>query len=62
MPGPYADPGPAAGFAQREIAHICRDMKKRAPGSEGGREAAACMAASPETDCGCTDVRTERNN
>ena len=50
---------PAVSFALREIAHICRDMKKRAPGSEGEREAAAYMAASLEKDCGCTDVRTE---
>ncbi len=49
----------AVGFTLREITHICRDMKKRAPGSEGEREAAAYMAASLEKDCGCTDVRVE---
>lgn len=51
--------GSAIAFALREITHICRDMKKRAPGSEGEREAAAYMAASLEKDCGCTDVRIE---
>jgi len=35
-----ADPRPAVSFAIREITHICRDMKKRSPGSEGEREAA----------------------
>ena len=48
----------AVDFALREITHICRDMKKRAPGSEGEREAAAYMAASLEKDCGC-DVKVE---
>ena len=49
----------AVSFALREITHICRDMKKRAPGSEGEREAAEYMAASLEKDCGRTDVRLE---
>ena len=49
----------AVDFTLREITHICRDMKKRAPGSEGEREAAAYMAASLETDCGCADVKVE---
>ncbi len=54
-----ADLRPAVSFAMREITHICRDMKKRAPGSEGEREAAEYMAASLEKDCGCTDIRVE---
>ena len=54
-----ADLRPAVSFALREITHICRDMKKRAPGSEGEREAAEYMAKSLEKDCGCTDVRVE---
>ena len=49
----------AVDFARREITHICRDMKKRAPGSEGEREAAAYMAASLKTDCGCAEVKVE---
>lgn len=49
----------AVDFTLREITHICRDLKKRAPGSEGEREAAAYMAASLEKDCGCTDIRIE---
>ena len=54
-----ADLRPAVSFALREITHICRDMKKRAPGSEGEREAAEYMAKSLEKDCGCADVRVE---
>ena len=54
-----ADLRSAIDFALREITHICRDMKKRAPGSEGEREAAEYMAASLEKDCGCTDVKVE---
>ena len=54
-----ADLSSAVSFALREITHICRDMKKRAPGSEGEREAAEYMAASLEKDCGCTDVKVE---
>ncbi len=46
-------------FAAKGITHICRDMKKRAPGGEGEREAAEYMAASLKKDCGCTDVRIE---
>lgn len=49
----------AIDFVLREITHICHDMKKRAPGSEREREAAAYMAESLEKDCGCKDVRIE---
>ena len=42
-----------------EITHICRDMKKRAPGSEGEHEAAEYMADVLRRDCGCDDVRLE---
>ncbi len=43
-----------------EITRICRDMKPRAPGSDGEREAAVYMAKVLETECGCREVRTER--
>lgn len=43
----------------REITHICRNMKKRAPGSEGEREAAEYMAHVLESDCGVGRVVTE---
>ena len=58
-PNPDIDYKAAVAFALREITHICRNMKQRAPGSEGEREAAEYMAASLEKDCGCTDVRVE---
>ena len=43
----------------RGITHICRDMKKRAPGSAGEREAAEYMAGVLRERCGCGDVRLE---
>lgn len=43
-----------------EITHICRDMKKRAPGSTGEREAAEYAAGVLEQDCGCKEVMKER--
>lgn len=42
-----------------EITHICRDMKKRSPGTAGEREAAEYMAEVLKKDCGCRDVRLE---
>ena len=42
-----------------EITHICRDMKKRVPGSEGEREAGEYMAGVLKKECGCTDVKVE---
>ncbi len=47
----------AVAFMQREITHICRDMRKRAPGSEGEREAADYLADVLEGSCG--EVRKE---
>ena len=49
----------AVAYMLREITHICRDMKTRAPGSEGEREAAGYMADVLRKDCGCKDVRIE---
>lgn len=59
MTKPDIDYQSAVDFTLREITHICRDLKKRAPGSEGEREAAAYMAASLEKDCGCANVKVE---
>ena len=42
-----------------EITHICRNMKKRPPGSEGEREAAEYMAEILKTECKCQDVSVE---
>ena len=49
----------AADYILGEIKHICRDMKPRAPGSEGEREAAEYLASVLERDCGCGAVRLE---
>lgn len=49
----------AVDYMVREITHICRDMKKRAPGSEGEREAAEYMADILKNECGCSDIRIE---
>ncbi len=54
-----AGSGQCVSFIVREIAHICRTMKPRAPGSEGEREAAAHMAGVLERECGCVNVATE---
>ena len=42
----------AVDYMLQEITHICRDMKKRAPGSEGEREAAEYMARVIADECG----------
>lgn len=55
----FRDSEQAASYMLREITHICRDMKKRAPGSEGERQAAEYMASALRNDCGCTDVKVE---
>ncbi len=49
----------AVAYMTGEIAHICRDMPKRAPGSEGEKDAARYMADILRRDCGCKTVLTE---
>ncbi len=49
----------AVSYMVKEITHICRDMKKRAPGSAGEREAGEYMADVLGKDCGCKDVLVE---
>ena len=49
----------AVSFMIKEITHICRDMKKRAPGSAGEREAGEYMASVLRMECGCADVKVE---
>ena len=49
----------AVSFMVREIAHVCREMKKRAPGSAGEREAGEYMAKLLRDVCGCGDIRME---
>lgn len=42
-----------------EITHICKDMPKRSPGTEGERVACEYMADVLKNDCGCEDVKIE---
>ncbi len=55
----YRNSAQAVSYMIQGIAHICRDMKKRAPGSEGEREAGEYMANVLKNECGCADVKTE---
>ena len=51
--------GEGVAYMVREITHICRHMKKRAPGSDGEREAAEYMAQILKSECGCAEVSIE---
>ena len=55
----YDNAETAVSYMIDEITHICRDMEKRAPGSEGERKAADYMAGVLKKDCGCSGVRVE---
>ena len=55
----YRNSTQAVSYMIKGITHICRDMKKRAAGSEGEREAGAYMANVLKTECGCADVKVE---
>ena len=49
----------AVSYMVEEITHICRDLGKREPGSEGEAQAARYLAEVLERDCGCSRVRIE---
>ena len=49
----------AAKYMLKEITHICKDMEKRSPGSEGERQACEYMAKVLKEDCGCEKVAVE---
>jgi len=46
-------------FIIGEISHVCQNLKPRAPGSEGEREAAQYMAELLREKCGCCHVTVE---
>ena len=46
-------------YMKDEITHICRSLKKRAPGSDGEREAGQYMAGVLKKECGCGDLKIE---
>ncbi len=54
----------SAQFMCDEIAHICNDMPKRDPGSEGEKMACEYMADFLKNDCGCerSDVESFKEN
>lgn len=54
----------AAKYMVDEITHICKDFQKRAPGSEGERQACEYMADVLKKDCGCerADVESFKEN
>lgn len=49
----------AAKYMVNEITHICKDMPKRDPGSEGEKVACEYMADVLAKDCGCEKVSVE---
>lgn len=49
----------SAKYMVDEITHICKDMPKRDPGSEGERIACEYMADVLAKDCGCENVTVE---
>lgn len=51
--GKYAD------YIIREITNICKNLPKRAPGSEGEKQACEYMADVLKNDCGCDKIKIE---
>ena len=49
----------AVSYMIKEITHVCRDLKRRDPGSEGERKAGEYMAGILKEECGCADVKIE---
>ena len=49
----------AAKYMVDEITHICKDMPKRSPGSEGEKQACEYMADVLKNECGCEKVSVE---
>ena len=48
-----------AKYIVKEITHICKNLPKRGPGSEGEKQACEYMAGILRTDCGCDRVKIE---
>lgn len=49
----------SASYMIDEITHICKELPKRDPGSEGERLSCEYMAEVLKKDCGCEDVKIE---
>lgn len=56
----YKSCGQSVSYITEEITHVCKNMKKRAPGSVGEHEAAGYMAGILKNKCGCKNVKIER--
>lgn len=54
-----ANKAESARYIVEEITHICKNMPKRSPGSEGERIASEYMADVLKDDCGCDHVQVE---
>ena len=54
----------AADYMLKEITHICKNLPKRDPGSEGEKQACEYMAKVLKEDCGCerADVESFKEN
>ena len=55
----FSERNESVSYMFREIAHICKSIPPRSPGSEGERKAAEYIAGILKKDCGCTDIRVE---
>ena len=53
------DKANAAKYMSAEIEHICKNIDKRSPGSEGEKKACEYMADVLKNDCGCEKVAVE---
>lgn len=49
----------SAAYMIDEITHICKDLPKRDPGSEGEKLSCEYMAEVLKNDCGCEEVKVE---
>ena len=51
--------GQSVSYMIEKITYICRNLKKRTPGSKGERETAEYLAAVLKEECGCDRVKLE---
>ena len=49
----------AAKYMVKEITHICKNLPKRDPGSEGEKQSIEYMAKQLKDECGCDDVHID---
>ena len=49
----------AAKYMVKEITHICKNLPKRSPGSEGEKQSIEYMAKQLKEECGCDKVHID---